>query len=158
LADVRFRKEADVRLKARLGLSDCARNGFPNGRDEKAKTASKQFSVSAGTKHRRSQPGNSTGVRRLRDDIRDLGDLVALGGFAAPVAKFLIITKVHLVPQPSKLQNESTGGSQVLAIIFQIKSRGMWRHRQKFAGLSHTGFLGAETEAEDFGFPVECAS
>jgi hypothetical protein len=83
---------------------------------------------------------------------------VALGGFAAPVAKFLIITKVHLVPQPPKLQNESTGGSQILAIIFQTKSGGMWRHRQKFAGLSHTGFLGVETEAEVFGFLVECAS
>jgi hypothetical protein len=65
---------------------------------------------------------------------------------------------VHLVPQPPKLQNESTGGSQILAIIFRIKSKGMWRHRQQFAGLSHTGFLGAETVAEVFGFLAECAS
>jgi hypothetical protein len=83
---------------------------------------------------------------------------VALGGFAARVSKFLIFTKVHLVPQPWKLQNESTGGSQLLAIIFRIKSKGMWRHRQQFAGLSHSGFLGVETEAKVSGFLIERAS
>src|SRR5665213_4034219 len=51
-----------------------ARNGFPDGRDKRPRTASKRLYVSAKTVPRRSQPRKSPQIRSLCAGFRDFWD------------------------------------------------------------------------------------
>jgi hypothetical protein len=50
---------ADLRSKVRYDFRNCARNGFPDGRDRVPKTASNRLHVSAETALRRFQPAKA---------------------------------------------------------------------------------------------------